>query len=138
MVAAGTWLANRTLPVDAQLHRLSLALAWGTVAGALLQVGIQLPACWRLLHGIAIRFGTAPEGVRAVLAAWLPLLLGAGVAQISGFVDTILGSFMGAGGVSALGYAQLVQVLPVSLFGVSVAAVSLPELSRAAAAALPN
>jgi putative peptidoglycan lipid II flippase len=40
--------------------------------------------------------------------------------------------------VSALGYAQLVQVLPVSLFGVSVAAVSLPELSRDATAALPN
>ena len=138
MVAAGTWFANRTLPVEVQLYRLSLALAWGTVAGALLQVGIQLPACWRLLQGIALQFSTAPEGVRAVLTAWLPLLLGAGVAQISGFVDTILGSFTGAGGVSALGYAQLVQVLPVSLFGVSVAAVSLPELSRDATTAMPN
>src|SRR5206468_12342526 len=28
MVAAGTWLANRALPLDAQLHRVSLALAW--------------------------------------------------------------------------------------------------------------
>ncbi len=138
MAAAGTWFANRSLPLEAQMHRLSLALAWGTVVGALLQVGIQLPACWRLLHGIAIRFSVAPEGVRGVLAAWLPLVLGAGVAQVSGFVDTLLGSFTGAGGVSALGYAQLVQVLPVSLFGVSVAAVSLPELSRDAAAALPN
>jgi putative peptidoglycan lipid II flippase len=138
MVAAGTWFANRTLPVEAQLHRLSLALAWGTVAGALLQIAIQLPACWRLLHGIALRFSMAPEGVRGVLTAWLPLLLGAGVAQLSGFVDTILGSFTGAGGVSALGYAQLIQVLPVSLFGVSVAAVSLPELSRDATAAMPN
>jgi putative peptidoglycan lipid II flippase len=138
MVAAGSWFANRTLPMDAQLYRLALALAWGTVAGALLQVGIQLPACWRLLHGIVVRFSLAPEGVRGVLAAWLPLLLGAGVAQVSGFVDTILGSFTGAGGVSALGYAQLVQVLPVSLFGVSVAAVSLPELSRDATSEVPN
>jgi putative peptidoglycan lipid II flippase len=138
MAAGGTWFANRTLPIDAQLHWLALALAWGTVVGALLQIGIQLPACWRLLHGIALRFSVAPEGVRGVLAAWLPLLLGAGVAQISGFVDTILGSFTGPGGVSALGYAQLVQVLPVSLFGVSVAAVSLPELSRDATTAMPN
>ena len=138
MAAAGTWFANRTLPLEAQMHRLSLALAWGTVAGALLQVGIQLPACWRLLHGIAVRVSVAPEGVRGVLAAWLPLVLGAGVAQVSGFVDTLLGSFTGPGGVSALGYAQLVQVLPVSLFGVSVAAVSLPELSRDATTALPN
>jgi len=138
MAAAGTWFANRTLPLEAQMHRLSLALAWGTVAGALLQVGIQLPACWRLLQGIAVRVSLTPEGVRGVLTAWLPLVLGAGVAQLSGFVDTLLGSFTGPGGVSALGYAQLVQALPVSLFGVSVAAVSLPELSRDATTALPN
>jgi putative peptidoglycan lipid II flippase len=138
MAAAGSWFANRTLPLEAQGYRLSLALAWGTVAGALLQVGIQLPACWRLLQGLAVRVSVAPEGVRGVLAAWLPLVLGAGVAQVSGFVDTLLGSFTGPGGVSALGYAQLIQVLPVSLFGVSVAAVSLPELSRDATAAFPN
>src|SRR5260370_27949586 len=39
---------------------------------------------------------------------------------------------------SSLGYAQLVQVLPISLFGVAVAAVSLPDLARAAVAAQPN
>jgi len=60
------------------------------------------------------------------------------VAQLSGFVDTVLGSFTGPGGVSALGYAQLVQVLPVSLFGASFAAASLPELARDATAATPN
>ena len=58
MLAAGTWFANRALPLDAQLHRLSLALAWGTVAGSLLQIAVQLPACWRLLGGIALRVTT--------------------------------------------------------------------------------
>ena len=130
MVAAGTWFTNRALPVDAQLHRLSLALAWGTVAGSVLQIAVQLPACWTLLQGIALRVSTAPEGVRSVLSAWLPLLLGAGAAQLSGLIDTLLGSFTGPGGVSALGYAQLIQVLPISLFGASVTAVALPELSR--------
>ena len=133
MLAAGTWFANRSLPPDVQLHRLALALAWGTVAGSVLQIAVQLPVCWRLLHGIALRISAAPEGVRSVLLAWLPLLVGAGVAQLSGLIDTLLGSFAGPGGVSALGYAQLIQVLPISLFGVSVAAVSLPELSRDAA-----
>jgi putative peptidoglycan lipid II flippase len=133
MLAAGTWFANRGLPLDAQLHRLSLALAWGTVAGSALQIAVQLPACWSLLHGIPVRLSTSPEGVRNVLAAWVPLLFGAGVAQLSGLIDTLLGSFTGPGGVSALGYAQLIQILPISLFGVSVAAVSLPELSREAA-----
>jgi len=53
MLGAGTWFANHSLPLDVQLHRLSLALAWGTVAGSLLQIGVQLPACWRLLQGIS-------------------------------------------------------------------------------------
>jgi putative peptidoglycan lipid II flippase len=138
MLAAGTWFTNRALPAEAQLHRAALALAWGTVAGSVLQIAVQLPACWRLLHGIALRLSAAPEGVRSVLLAWLPLLVGAGVAQLSGLIDTLLGSFTGPGGVSALGYAQLVQVLPISLFGVSVTAVSLPELSRDAIGATPN
>jgi len=142
MVAAGTWLAGRNLPLPDQLYRLSLALAWGTVAGSVLQIAVQMPACWRLLGGgrggIALRFSTAPEGVRQVLTAWAPLVVGAGVAQLSGLVDTFLGSFTGVGGVASLGYAQLIQVLPISLFGVSIAAVALPDLARDAAGVAPN
>ena len=138
MVAAGTWLANRALPLNAQLHLLALALAWGTVAGSVLQIAVQLPVCWRLLDGIPLRVSTKPEGVRDVIVAWLPLLLGAGVVQVSGLIDTLLGSFTGAGGVSALGYAQIVQQLPISLFGASVTAVSLPELAREAVGTAPN
>jgi putative peptidoglycan lipid II flippase len=134
MLAAGTWFANRALPLDAQVHRIALALAWGTVAGSVLQIVVQLPACWTLLHGIALRLSLSLEGVRNVLLAWMPLVLGAGVAQLSGLIDTLLGSFTGPGGVSALGYAQLIQVLPISLFGVSVTAVALPELARDASA----
>src|SRR5437867_2245974 len=132
MLAAGTWLANRALPLAEQLHRVALALAWGTVAGSVLQIAVQLPACWKLLHGIALRLSLSVEGVRNVLLAWVPLVLGAGVTQLSGLIDTLLGSFSGPGGVSALGYAQLIQILPISLFGASVTAVSLPELPREA------
>lgn len=130
LVGAATWLSSGGLPASVELHRLALALAWGTVAGALLQLVVQLPACWRLSGGIPLRVTVTDSAVRDVIRAWLPLLVGAGVAQLSGFIDTVLGSFAGPGGVSALGYAQLVQVLPVSLFGVSIAAASLPELAR--------
>jgi len=133
--AAAAWLVSPALPVDQQLYRLALALAWGTVVGSVLQIAVQIPTCWHLLRGVPLRFSTAPEGVRAVLVAWIPLVLGAGVAQISSLVDTFLGSLAGLGGVSSLVYAQLIQVLPVSLFGTSVAAVSLPDLSRDAIAA---
>src|SRR5207302_1061847 len=138
LVAAGTWLVAPSLPPTVLLTRLSLALAWGTVAGSVLQVAIQLPACWRVLHGIPVRWSRSTEGVRDVLVAWLPVVLGAGVAQISGLIDTPLGTLAGEGGASSLQYAQLLQVLPISLFGTSVAAVSLPDLSRDAQGSTPN
>lgn len=124
MVGAAAWLKGEGL------YGLSLALAWGTVAGSLLQIAIQLPTCWRLLTGIPIRVSLAPEGVRSVVLAWAPVVIGAGVAQLSGLVDTFLGSFTGVGGLASLGYAQLVQVLPISLFGVAVTAVALPDMAR--------
>ena len=138
LVGAGTWLVAPALPIAQQLTRLSLALAWGTVAGSVLQVGVQLPACARALRGLPVRWSVSAEGVHDVLVAWLPVVLGAGVAQISGLVDTLLGTLAGEGGASSLQYAQLLQILPISLFGTSVAAVSLPDLSRDAQRATPN
>jgi putative peptidoglycan lipid II flippase len=71
--------------------------------------------------------------VRQVIRAWGPVVIGAGAVQISSIVDTQLGTLLGTGAVAILGYAQLIALLPISLFGVSVAAVALPELSRDAA-----
>jgi len=138
MVVAAGWLSGRGFPPEQQLYRLSLALAWGTVLGSVLQIAIQLPSCWKLLGGIPLRVSFVPEGVRDVIVAWAPLVVGAGVAQLSGLVDTFLGSYTGEGGVANLGYAQLVQQLPVSLFGVAITAVSLPELSRDAVGETPH
>src|SRR5439155_11498721 len=138
MVVAAGWLSGRGFPPEQQLYRLSLALAWGTVLGSVLQIAIQLPSCWKLLGGIPLRVSLVPEGVRDVIVAWAPLVVGAGVAQLSGLVDTFLGSFTGEGGLASLRYAQLVQVLPISLFGVAVTAVSLPELSRDAVGETPH
>lgn len=138
LVGAGTWLVTPDMGLGERMDRLALALAWGTVAGGVLQVAVQLPACRRLLGGLRPRVNVAIEGVRDVLVAWAPLVLGAGVAQISGLVDTMLGSLAGSGSVASLSYAQLVQTLPISLFGVSVAAVALPDLARDAARTAPN
>jgi putative peptidoglycan lipid II flippase len=59
------------------------------------------------------------------------VLVGRGVVQISAFVDTILASLVGGGAVAALGNAQLLSTLPVSLFGMSVSAAELPAMSSA-------
>jgi putative peptidoglycan lipid II flippase len=124
LVAAGAALSGADLAVW---------LAWGIVAGSLVQLIVQLPQALRLAGGFQFRPSLQVAGVRDVLGMWTPVVAGAGVAQISAFVDTLLASLLETGAVASLGYAQLLVNLPIALFGVSVAAVSLPELSREAA-----
>jgi putative peptidoglycan lipid II flippase len=53
------------------------------------------------------------------------------VAQVSGYIDNLLASLLPTGAVAALNYAQILYLLPISLFGMSVAAAELPAMSRA-------
>ena len=126
LVAAGARLAGGDLAVW---------LAWGVLAGSLLQLVVQVPQAVRLAGGITFRPSFQVSGVPDVLKAWTPVVIGAGVAQISSLVDTQLASLLPTGAVASLGYAQLLTNLPIALFGVSVAASSLPELARDAAGA---
>ncbi len=112
---------------------LVVALSWGALIGSLLQIGVQLPSTLRATGRLRWTLDLDTPGVRKVIGAWIPVVFGAGVMQISSIIDTQLGSLLGPGAVATLGYAQLVALLPISLFGVSVAASALPELSREAA-----
>ena len=113
---------------------LIVALAWGALGGGVAQFLLQLPSVLRLLGGLRLSLALATPGLRDVVLAWIPVVIGAGVMQISSIIDTQLGSFVGSGAVAMLHYAQLLAILPVSLFGISVAASQLPEMSRDASA----
>ena len=56
--------------------------------------------------------------------------MGRGVVQLSTYVDMVLGSLLAIGAVARLRYAQALYVLPISLFGMSIAAAELPDLAR--------
>jgi len=111
-------------------ERLVVALAWGALLGGALQFTVQLPWVLRLERELTISWGTRLDGVKEAVRNAGPALLGRGVVQISSYVDLVLASFLAAGAVAAIGYAQVLYLLPVSLFGMSVAAAELPELSR--------
>lgn len=112
------------------LADLAIVLAWGALIGGLLQFGIQLPWVWRVERELEIRWRTRLEGVRTAVRNAGPAILGRGVVQLSAYLDTVLASFLAVGAIAALGYAQMLYVLPISLFGMSVAAAELPELAR--------
>lgn len=115
---------------------LVVLLAWGALVGGAMQFLVQLPTVLRLERSLKIRLNLKMAGVRQTVKNALPAISGRGVVQISGWVDMFLASFMGHGPVAWLGFAQMLYMLPVSLFGMSVAAAELPELSRQRDAAI--
>ncbi|HEY7460571.1 MAG TPA: murein biosynthesis integral membrane protein MurJ [Gemmatimonadota bacterium] len=110
-------------------------LAWGTVAGGLVQLLVQLPESRQVLEGLRPRLDLRDPGFRRVLVLFGPMLLGTGVAQINSLVETQIASFLDPEAVSTLQYAVRLYTLPLSLFGTSVAMAALPALSRESAGA---
>ena len=117
------------VPADA-LSRVLVAVFVGGIAGGVLQFGVQLPTVLRLLKGFRPSLSLQVNGVREAIAAFVPVVLGRGAYQLSGYLDFWLSTFVAAGALGAIGYAQTLYLLPISLFGMSVAASELPELSR--------
>ncbi len=103
--------------------------AWGAVAGSLLQVAVQLPQVARLVGSLGPSLDTRSTHVRTIFRNFLPSVGSRGVTQVSSWVDQVIASFLPAGAVAMLGYAQTLYILPISLFGMSVSSAELPELS---------
>ncbi|MFN0060903.1 MAG: murein biosynthesis integral membrane protein MurJ [Myxococcaceae bacterium] len=110
--------------------RLVRVLALGVLTGSVLQFLIQVPTVFRLLGGGVPTFNLAMPSVRDVAFAFVPVVLGRGVVQLSGLFDNAYASLISPRAVSALGYAQVIYLLPVSLFGMAISAAELPEMAR--------
>lgn len=112
------------------LAELAWWLAWATLAGSVLQVSAQLPEVVRLVGVVRPTLDRTTDGLRQTLRNIGPVVLALGVVQVSSLVDLQIASFLPVGAVSSITNASLIALLPVSLFGVSVAASSLPEFAR--------
>ena len=109
------------------------ALAIGVVVGAMLHLGVQLPALWRTGWRPTTALGLDDPGVRKVGRLMFPIALGLAAAQVNVFVDTILGTSLPHGRVAALRYADTMAQLPLGTFSQALAFVLFPFLARDAA-----
>jgi len=134
IIAALVWTGSRLADPQGPsgLDRLLIAACVGALVGGALQLLVQLPLVVRLLRGFRLSMSLEVPGVRSAIAAFGPVVAGRGVVQVSAYLDLLLASLLATGAVSALRWAQTLYVLPVSLFGMSVAAAELPELARGA------
>ncbi len=109
---------------------LAIWLAWATLIGALLQVGAQMPEVLRLTGPLRPTLALRAEGLMQTLRNVMPVVTALGAVQVSSFIDLQIASYLPSGATTNMAYANTLGLLPVSLFGVSVAAAALPDLSR--------
>jgi putative peptidoglycan lipid II flippase len=121
-----------------QSYPLAKTVAWGSVAGSVLQFGIQLPSAFRLAGRFHFQFEVVSSNVRTVIRNFIPGIASRGVNQLSSYIDVMLASLLpNTGAVAALAYAQTIYLLPVSLFGMSVSNAELPEMASQAGSGEP-
>lgn len=131
LIGAAVWLAPG-------LDRPVVGLAWGVFIGGLAQLLFQLPFLRRIGLLPRPRVRLAHEGVRRVGKLMLPAIFGVSVAQINLLVNTLLASFLVTGSVSWLYYSDRLMEFPLGVFGIALATVILPGLSRRHAAEAPE
>ncbi|MDQ2929513.1 MAG: oligosaccharide flippase family protein, partial [Gemmatimonadota bacterium] len=126
IIVALIWRGGRVAEFD-----LAIVAAWASVVGSAAQLLAQLPTVLSVLHHFELTWDTVSANVRTVVSNFLPVFVGRGVVQISGYIDAVIASLLGTGALAALTNAQALYMLPVSLFGMSVSAAELPAMSSA-------
>ena len=106
------------------------ALAWGVFIAGVVQFMFQLPFL-RSIHMLPMPVvGWRHSGVRKILVLMGPAIFGVSVSQINLLLDTVLATFLPTGSVSWLYYSDRLSELPLGVFGIAIATVILPNLSR--------
>lgn len=110
-----------------------IGLALGTLLGGLLQLLVQLPAASGVGFRFRFDFNWRDPGVRTILALMGPATIAASAVQVNVAVNSGFASTLGNGPITWLNIAFRLMQLPLGVFGVAVATVTLPLVSRSAA-----
>jgi putative peptidoglycan lipid II flippase len=123
-----------TLALAAFFPGAGYAAAWGVLIAGVLEFFLLAGDAWR--NGILPRFAPLKldADVRAFFRALGPATIGSMGTQVALFADTIIATFLAAGALSALYYADRLNQLPIGVIGIAVGTVLLPEMSRRLAA----
>ncbi|MES2820560.1 MAG: murein biosynthesis integral membrane protein MurJ [Pseudomonadota bacterium] len=107
-----------------------MALGWAVLVGGLLQLLYQLPHLKKIGMLVLPRLNLRDAGVWRVLRQMGPAILGVSVSQISLIINTVFASFLVAGSVSWMYYADRLMELPSGVLGVALGTILLPVLSK--------
>jgi putative peptidoglycan lipid II flippase len=106
------------------------AVSAAVTIGGVLQLALLLAACRRAGIVLKVRRPRLTPGVRQFVRVVLPATLGAGVYQVSVFIDTFFLTRIGTGAVSWFNYADRLNQLPLGVIGAAIGTAILPQVSR--------
>ncbi len=123
MISAAIWISPN-------IDQPEIGLGIGVFLGGLIQFGFQIPFLYR--EGMLVRpkWGWSHPGVAKIRTLMIPALFGVSVSQINLLLDTFIASFLATGSISWLYYSDRLLEFPLGLFGIAIATVILPALSK--------
>ena len=110
------------------------AAAWGVFAAGIFELLLVAGEAWRVGALAKFRWPEFDADVKQFFRALAPATVGSMGVQLAMFADTIIASFLPAGAISALYYADRLNQLPIGVIGIAAGTVILPEMSRRLAA----
>lgn len=123
LIACTLWLAPK-------LAEPVMALAYGVLLAGLAQLLFQLPFLARIDAVPRPKWRPRHEGVRRIGELMLPAIFGSSVAQVNVLIGGVIASMLGVGKISLLYFSDRLMEFPLGLFGIALATVTLPYLSR--------
>ncbi|MDR9831141.1 murein biosynthesis integral membrane protein MurJ [Vibrio sp. FNV 38] len=124
MIIMSAWL------ISPQLAQPEVGLAIGVFLGGLAQFLFQIPFLIKAGVMVKPKWGWHDPGVIKIRTLMIPALFGVSVSQINLLFDTFIASFLQTGSISWLYYSDRLLEFPLGLFGIAIATVILPALSR--------
>lgn len=116
--------------ISPHMEQPEIGLAIGVFLGGLVQFGFQIPFMYREGLLVKPKWGWSDPGVKKIRTLMIPALFGVSVSQINLLLDTMVASFLMTGSISWLYYSDRLLEFPLGLFGIAIATVILPALSR--------
>lgn len=113
-----------------KLEQPGMALAYAVFIAGLCQLLFQIPFLARIRALPRPQWAPKHDGVKRSMRLMLPAIFGSSVAQINVLLGGIIASLLGVGSISYLYYSDRLMEFPLGLFGIALATVTLPYLSR--------
>ncbi|MCZ0923775.1 murein biosynthesis integral membrane protein MurJ [Vibrio diabolicus] len=116
--------------ISPQMEMPEIGLSIGVFLGGLVQFLFQIPFLIKAGVMVKPKWGWREPGVVKIRTLMIPALFGVSVSQINLLFDTFIASFLQTGSISWLYYSDRLLEFPLGLFGIAIATVILPALSR--------